>query len=178
MTNLWILSGDGGRRILNVISETLQYDLIISSSDWVHEFTEIMRIGKFIIFEIPMITNIEYSGNDELKGSLNAVNNLKIFIQKGEWRQVMKESRESFEILRNEKIIEKYFNSTHSKEAINEFSKTMNALFQYTSKFIHPLNRSGEVKDEETPHREDAYFVYLTTVGAFNSLTSKLKRIQ
>lgn len=175
-TNLWILSGEGGREFLKLRDQSFEVKDKISSSDWVQKFAPVFKIGRVMLIEMPLTEALDENINEKIKLCHEGLNDILELVRKAEWVQVMKKSRELFEILNNKKLIKLAYSKSHSSEAIDSFHIAMKALFDYSSKFVHVLTRGKEIKDEEIPNKEDAYFVYFMLSASLNSFTSKLSR--
>jgi len=53
INNRWIISGRGDPIFLAMAKRTLEKELIISSSDWIHDYSPKLELGEFFIVEIP-----------------------------------------------------------------------------------------------------------------------------
>lgn len=53
--------------------------------------------------------------------------------------------------------------------------KAIKSLFDFTSKYAHVTDRTGNIKPYPNAKKEDAYFVYTLSIGLLNMINSKIQ---
>jgi hypothetical protein len=98
---------------------------------------------------------------------------------RGDWSNVMKESRPVIELLRDKQLVQDTLqNANFPQEAIDQFQLLIKSAFDYASKFIHKIsNQHGKQVIPPIPvQREDALFMYSLCVNGLHVLVQKTHR--
>jgi len=180
-SNLWVLSGNGGRAFLK--RETLQKSLIvtINSSDWVHDYSSLWNGTQYLVIELPqpeVLTSsaqLEERVNTAIAAAKRASENL----LKGEWNDVLEDLRPVWELLRNEANVHDLLSRDgYPPDAITAFNESIKFQFEFASKFVHSLDRAGKkVLPAIQAKREDAYVCYSFAMSLLNLVSRKAVRL-
>lgn len=160
----------------------------IEQSDWVANFAPKLGIGSFLLLELNIAEN-DVSGfwKDLTKLLRSNILEMEKSIRLGEWKKTIEYSRQFFDGLniknnRNtnapfeNRLKEILLAEQHNEEGINDLLKAIKSLFDFTSKYVHPKDRSGIVKPYPNAGKEDAYLVYTLSIGLFNLITTKIQK--
>lgn len=171
---------------LNIVREHSRVS--IEQSDWVANFAPKLGIGKFLLLELSIAQNDVTDFWKELTDLLKSnILEMERCIRLGEWKKAIEYSRQFFDGLniknnRNtnapfeNKLKEVLLAEQHNDEGINDLLKAIKSLFDFTSKYVHPKDRSGLVKPYPNAGKEDAYLVYTLSIGLFNLITTKIQK--
>jgi hypothetical protein len=162
-------------------------DIVIPSSDWTHDFLPAFGKGKYIVLEIPQpdITNGSSLVNEKINIAINSIPKMQKELLSGEWSEVIEKSRPIWELV-NEKASDSTPTELHdylsrsglSDDAIGHFTKSISELFQFSSKFIHRMDKSGKnINPEIIASKEDAYLIYSLCLNVVNLITCKIKKL-
>ncbi|MBI4337853.1 MAG: hypothetical protein HY683_08525 [Chloroflexi bacterium] len=175
----WVLSGDTSPVFLNVDCHPYDQNLTIASSDWVHDFAPTLGIGRFLVAELPVFEKSPPAGQlgQRLTKAVEAMREMREKLQDGEWDEVVEKARPVVELLKHndfrdflaEKLV-------YPQDAVDELWKSLDALFQFTSKFHHPTTKQGAVRQTLTATKEDAYLVYSLSLGLANLIGRKVAK--
>jgi hypothetical protein len=172
----------------NFAKQTLSYT--IRSSDWVNDFQSLMGLGKFLIVEIPQPGTEDLSGfgkeslevelRNRLDKAINILQAMESELNKGNWGDVVGDSRNLIELFRKPSEIKEYIKemiatttSIDSGKA-SSFTESIDKLFGYASDLHHIVNDAGKMKTEVyTGGKEDAYMVYMLSTSLVNLLRRK-----
>jgi len=191
-SNMWILSGNGGPTFIKLQYENFKKTVTIPSSDWIHDYSPVFQIGKFSVFEYLLPDYIEGSESIEerLNESINAIKKMEEHITKGEWNDVIEDSRPVWELIRKESDIKDLLKRDgYTEDAINDlFGYTdsngnkhegcLNSLFNFASKFHHKLDKQQKkVQPDIKASKEDAYLIYATSMNVVNMISKKMQRL-
>ncbi len=179
-TNMWILSGDSGPTFIEIRNNNFKNKVTISSSDWIHDYCPVFQIGRFSVFEYLLPEYVEGSGSIEerLSGSIDAIKNMEYDMIKGEWNRVIEDSREVWELLRDQDEIKDLLTRDGCTEpAATDLNKSIKELFNYSSKFHHKEDREKKIMLEIKASKEDAYLIYATSMAMVNLISKKMQRL-
>ena len=179
--NMWILSGNGGPDLINTVNKKYSNQVTIPSSDWVHDYCPVFQIGKFAVFEylLPEYTEGTGSIEERLNASINSIQKMENNIIKGEWNEVIEDSRAISELLRNqEEIKELLLRDGYSEQAFEDLNKSIKELFNFSSKFHHKEDRGKKIMPEIKASKEDAYLIYSLSMNLVNLISKKFQRLQ
>ena len=179
-TNMWILSGDGSPAFIEIRNNNLKNKVTIRSSDWIHDYCPVFQIGKFSVFEYLLPDYIEGSGSIEerLSGSIDAIKNMEYNMIRGEWTEVIKDSRVVWELLRNQgEIKDLLMGDGYTESAFTDLNESLKQLFNYSSKFHHREDREKKMMPEIKASKEDAYLIYATSMTIVNLISKKMQRL-
>jgi hypothetical protein len=179
-TNMWILSGDGGPTFIEIRNNNLKNKVTISSSDWIHDYCPVFQIGRFSVFEYLLPDYIEGSESMEerLNESINTIQKMEYNMIRGEWNEVIEDSRTVWELLRNQdKIKDLLMRDGYTEPAVTDLNKSIKELFNYSSKFHHREDREKKIMPEIKASKEDAYLMYATSMAIVNLISKKMQRL-
>lgn len=179
-TDMWLLSGEGQPAFIEVRDNNFKMDINIASSDWIHDFCPIFQIGKFSIFEYLLPAYIVGSGSleERLNEAINAIKKMEGKILEGEWDEVIDESRPICELLRNEKEIKDLMvRDGYNEQAFMDLNGSIKNLFNFSSKFIHRLDKDKKIMPEIKASKEDAYLIYSLCINLVNLISKKMQRL-
>lgn len=180
-TNMWILSGNSGPEFIKTKNEKFTNRVIIPSSDWIHDYCPVFQIGKFAVFEylLPEYTEGTGSIEERLNESINSIQKMENNIIKGEWNEVIENSRAVWELLRNqEEIKDLLIKDGYSEQAFENLNKSIKELFNFSSKFHHKEDRGKRIMPEIKASKEDAYLIYSLSMNLVNLISKKFQRLQ
>ncbi|WP_339695950.1 hypothetical protein [uncultured Marixanthomonas sp.] len=158
----------------------------VEQSDWVTNFAPKLGIGSFLLLELNVAeNNVSDFWKDLTQLLKSSILEMERNIRLGEWKKTIEYSRQFFDGLniknnRNtdapfeKKLKEVLIAEQHNEEGINNLLKAIKSLFDFTSKYVHPKDRSGIVKPYPNAGKEDAYLVYTLSIGLFNLINSKI----
>ena len=179
--NMWILSGNSGPEFIRTINKKFTNIVTISSSDWIHDYCPVFQIGKFAVFEylLPEYTEGTGSIEERLNESINSIQKMENNIIKGEWNEVIENSRAVWELLRNQEEIEDLLiRDGYSEQAFENLNKSIKELFNFSSKFHHKEDRGKRIMPEIKASKEDAYLIYSLSMNLVNLISKKFQRLQ
>jgi hypothetical protein len=179
-TNMWILSGDSGPAFIEIRNNNFKNKVTIRSSDWIHDYCPVFQIGRFSVFEYLLPEYMEGSGSIEerLSGSIDAIKNMEYNMIRGEWTEVIKDSRVVWELLRNQgEIKDLLMGDGYTEPAFTNLNESLKQLFNYSSKFHHREDREKKMMPEIKASKEDAYLIYATSMAIVNLISKKMQRI-
>ncbi|MFH1227000.1 MAG: hypothetical protein V1701_03730 [Planctomycetota bacterium] len=155
--------------------------ITIGSGDWVHDYCPIFQIGKFSVFEylMPDYTEGSESLGEKLNKAIDTIKKMEGNIIKGEWAGAIEDSRPVMELLRNETEIKDLLTRDgYTDQAYNSFNDGIKKLFDFSSKFIHPLDiNSKKLMPDTKAYKEDAYLIYALSVHIVNLISKKMQRL-
>ena len=179
---MWILSGNSGPEFIKTINKKFTNRVTISSSDWIHDYCPVFQIGKFAVFEylLPEYTEGTGSIEERLNTSISAIKKMEENILKGEWNEVIEDSRAIWELLRDhDEIKDLLIKDGYTPQASDDLDKTIKQLFSFTSKFIHQEEIGNrKIMPEMKASKEDAYLIYSLSMNLVNLISKKLQRLQ
>lgn len=181
-TNMWVLSGDGGRTFLE--RETLHHTatVTISSGDWLHDFATPWRATRYIVIELPQPELLTSTSNIEqrVNAAIDAARNATASLSKGEWNEVVEDLRPVWELLRNEADIKGLLElDGYTSEAIKAFNDSVKAQFDLASKFAHRTDQTGKrVIPEIRASKEDSFLCYAFAMSLLNLVSRKVARLR
>lgn len=178
--NLWLISGDSDATFLEIRDWPQQIPIEIAASDWVQDFAPQLGIGRFVIAELPLLSPVAMG--DEFAGRLNealkALQEMEDELKPGEWNEAIGKSRPVAELLRHEDMIKSILGKHgYSEEAANSLVNGVKCLFDYSSKFLHRVEKDGKtIAPEIKAEKEDAYLIYSLSVSLLNLLAQKARK--
>ena len=179
--NMWILSGNSGPEFIKTINKKFTNRVTISSSDWIHDYCPVFQIGKYAVFEylLPEYTEGTGSIEERLNASINSIQKMENNIIKGEWNEVIEDSRAVSELLRNqEEIKDLLLRDGYSEQAFEDLNKSIKELFNFSSKFHHKEDRGKRIMPDMKASKEDAYLIYSLSMNLVNLISKKFQRLQ
>ena len=167
-------------------------NFIIPQSSWIQEYSESLKIGKFLILElnIPENDNIKHDWSEEINRAINNLLRVEAFIKEGKWYDAIESSRKISELfkfkindgrnkidpVKKEKLKELFTNANLSNSGFDELCSLIENLFNFISKFEHEKDVQGNWLPTPVPQKEDAYFVYSISVALVNMISNKIKK--
>ena len=176
----WFLSGENGSAFLEFRAENLKKNIIVSSSNWIHDFCPVFDLGRYFIYECPLPEIEEGSGSaaERLKAAIDAAKEMRDYLIKCEWNAVIEKSRSIWELLRNQDEIKDLLVSDgYTEEAFEDINHSLRRLFDFSSKFHHRQDRDRRIMPEIKASKEDADLVYTLAVGIINLVSKKISRL-
>lgn len=177
---LWILSTDD-LGLVEMKTEEFNIDHQISSSDWIQDYCPVFELGRYFVFEylLPDFEDGSGSIEERLNAAINAVKEMKEYLISCEWNGLIEKSRSVMELIRNqEEIIQLLKDDGYTEQAASDLNNAIKNLFDFTSKFIHSVDRAGnELNPDIQASKEDAYFVYTLCVTLVNLISKKRNRL-
>ncbi len=180
-SNMWILSGDSGPTFIELHKRFFKEQKIISSSDWIHDFCPEFQIGKFFVFEYPLLDYLKGldSIEERLNNSINSLKKMEKSIIDGDWNKVIEDSRGISEILKNyDEIKDLFIRDGYTEEAFENLNESIKNLFNFSSKFHHKLDQSKKkITGEIKASKEDAYLIFTISTTLVNLISKKIQRL-
>jgi hypothetical protein len=188
LTQIASLENLQGNDLIRLDIERKHSRVAIEQSDWVANYSPKLGIGNFLLLELSIAENDVSDFWKELVELLKSnILEMERSIRLGEWKKTIEYSRQFFDGLniknkRNanapfeDKLKEVLIAEQHNEEGINDLLKAIRSLFDFTSKYVHPKDRLGNVKPYPNSGKEDAYLVYTLSIGLFNLITTKIQK--
>lgn len=173
--------------LVSVNIESKSKRIIIEQSDWVTNFSPKLGIGNFLLLELNIAKpNISEFWKEIIELLTKNVLEMEKSIRLGEWKKTMEYSRQFFDGLNikntrqtnapfEDELRKILIEEQHNDEGITDLLKAIRSLFDFTSKYVHPKDRSGMVKPYPNAKKEDAYLVYTLSIGLLNLIGSKIQ---
>lgn len=160
-----------------------EISVTIKSSDWIHDFCPAFGIGKFLVYDFPIVDLENQLNNNLSERILKASESIKKMekdFQSGEWNDLIQNSRSVIELFskNTEDLKQLLVNEGYSIEAINSFiDKGLSGIFDLAGKFIHTMDKSKEnLNPSINANKEDAMLIYSLSVNLVNMFSKKIKR--
>ena len=161
----------------------------IEQSDWLKNYAPIFGIGEFLIIEFSkqnIITNNDFRKGwfEKIERSKKRLNEMENHLLEGKWDKVIEDSRKIWDIFKvydankkmRQEFSELFETNNYSDSGQEEFLKSIWHLHEFSSKFVHDKDKRGEnLNPIPTPQKEDAYFMYLWSMGFVNLINEKVK---
>ncbi|MBT9166585.1 MAG: hypothetical protein DDT25_01276 [Chloroflexi bacterium] len=194
--NLRILVWPSRGSLLEMNSTTASLAYTIKVNDWLYDFAPVLGLGRFLVLEIlkpdiAMVKPSELSAEvkeflERLERARGILDQMDKDLLSGEWREVVKKSREFWELFLKESdqlnvksFIKEFISGTtglNEKQGENVLG-VAGRLYGYASDlFIHPIDKASGVKEIFTGGKEDAYLSYTLAASFLNMLLSKFKK--
>ncbi len=115
-----------------------------------------------------------------------AVDEMRTAIRQHDWKKALIFSRGVFEPLKfngnqslrvrlKEELKALFRHQQHDDNAFNTWYEGVLSFFDYSSKFVHILDRQGDYMLQPVCTREDAYLIYGLAISTLNLLFSKVR---
>jgi len=181
-----LLAAQDSGEILELQYQNVGKWLTITSSDWAQNYCPILGVGRFVTVDlyVPQLEEAETELDKYLNDAIQTVQKMEKYVHDGEWSNVIEESRKLSEVLRekNNKLIDQWkellSQSGYQKDSLDKFYSMLENLFQFSSKFVHRIDFDKNLRDQVKVEKEDAYFVYTTSIGLVNLLSRKVKEFK
>jgi len=162
--------------------------IFIEQSDWINNFSHKLGIGKFMLVELE-VPNYEVPDFwNKLFELLRAnVADMEMCIRSGDWQKTMLYARKFYDNIKigdkkkghkefRDELNKKMTKLQHSEKGIQNLYDGIWKFFEFTSKFIHDKDTEGNNYEVlPIPSKEDAYFVYVLSIGLLGLLGKKLQ---
>ena len=180
LTDMYLISGDGTRDFLETTTVKFEKDLVIAASDWVQDYVPALGIGRSLSMELPMPEELVLPDpvRERFKVATDDLNKMLNDYKRGEWIDLIEDSRGIYELLKDEKLVRDLLTSDgYPSEAIDDICKCLKSLWDFTSKFHHHLGKGKEkLIPELKPSKEEAELIYALSLTLVNLLARKAMR--
>ncbi len=179
-TNLWLISGNSEPIFLEIRDEFQEIPVEIAASDWVQDFAPQLGLGRFVIAELPLpspvVVGEEFA--EWLNEAIKALPEMEEKVKECEWNEVIEKSRPVSELLRHEGMINSILSKHgYTEEAASSLLNAIKGLYDYSSKFIHRVDKDGRtILPEIKAEKEDAYLIHSLSTSLVNLLTQKIRK--
>lgn len=156
----------------------LNHKFTIKSSDWINDYCPVFNLGRYKVFEIPLIDKFE--GEHEiikhLRAAVESLDFIEDAMNNGDWNSVIKESRPVWELFRDREQFTKLLKANDLNQITSQsFNSLMESCFDFASKFIHRKARgSKEVSAINNASKEEAQFIYSMAFSIVNLIGKKI----
>lgn len=174
---------------LTLVVSRIKTNLRISEPTWLKTCAPYFEIGNFLLLElrIPDRLNSNEFWAELYQALINNVSDMEGYIHKGDWENVLRSARRFFENIKiadlkpgNSKYFEEFqklmFADGHSIEGVENLHTAIWQLFEFTSKYVHEKDKTGNLKPPLVTSKEDAYFAFSICVGLLNLLGRKISK--
>ena len=162
----------------------------ISQSDWIQYYATQLGIGEFILLElrIPEFLNTNSDWYEEVNRAINSLERMKSDIVRCDWNSVIEQSRKFFEIfyvrpgnnkpdvLQKKEKLKKLFDSSNiSDETFDYLLNGISNFFDFSSKYVHELDRKLNFNPVISPRKENAYFIFTHCSNFLKMVIAKIR---
>lgn len=150
--------------------------VIISSSDWIHDFCPQLNNKRYLVFEIPEPKTIKNKYRKKLNEAIASLTYMSEARLECDWNKVIEKSRPVWELIRNDAEIKKLLISDGlNEETIISYNKLVASLFDFSSKFIHRISKSAtkDLMIQNAASKEDAELIYSISFSIVSMLSRK-----
>ena len=169
---------DNGPGFVSVKTYRTSLQPRIASSDWTHEFAPKFGLGKFAVFELPQ-PEVMGTGSvqERVRLAIDAARSAEDELRAGRWPAACEALRKVWEVIRNDSDLEKLLvKSGYSTAAAASFNEAVAKLFDFSSKFMHITDKSGNpVPPQVKAEKEDAYLLFSTAMSLLNLIAQKAR---
>jgi hypothetical protein len=182
-SNMWILSGNSGPNYLGHRRHALpEIRVTIDLMQWKNAFTEYLKIGKIMVYEFLVPSEIKFSKplKERYDRGQQSLKDMQVQLGYGEWETAIIVSRPIFELFKNFDDFKKVLiDGGYSELAYQDLKNSIVSFFDLLSKIYHGLGK-GKDKDNVNPkipvNKEDAYMVYSFSLSIFQLISQKVIR--
>jgi hypothetical protein len=178
--NLWVISGSNEPVFLTIADWEQEIPVTIYASNWIHDFAPQLGLGRFVLAEIPIPSLVKVKGtySKRVDKAFEALQGMEEKIREGEWSEVIEKARPVAELLREKDMVKSILcKHGYHEEAANSLLGTITCLFDYSSKFLHKVDKDGTtIPPEIKAEKEDAYLTYCVSTALVNLLTQKARK--
>jgi hypothetical protein len=168
---------------LGALSSTIwNGSITIPASTWTHDYAPPFGVGRFFTVELPDPRATGAADDKSFEGRLSravrAVDEMAKDVRAGQWTDCVEQSRRVMELLQKPDEVRAVLLADGLTEAAaTELMRVIEGGFYYASKFIHETEKNKtDLSPPLKADKEDAYFVYATSVTLVNLLGRKLSR--
>lgn len=179
-SNMWVLSGDGGRTFIERGRALTPQVVTIRASDWIHDHVAAWKNTKFVLVELPEVELLAGPTKpaERVNAAIESIRKATDNLQRGEWNDVLEDLRPVWELLRNHADVQDLLKRDgYTPEAIDAFNESVNKQFTLASKFIHRIDLGKKVSPEIRANKEDALMCYSFAMTLVNLVTRKALRL-
>lgn len=155
-----------------------QQEYRIPSADWIHDFVPVFQNSKFHVFElpIPQITKKKGDFGKRINLAINSIKEMETAKNNGDWSELVGKSRPVWELIKHRaEIIELLKNDGLSEPATSNYNVLIQALFDFSSKFVHKESKTKELMSNKAD-KEDAELIYTLSVSLLNLISRKMEK--
>lgn len=177
--DMWILSGEGAKVFAEVVTQTFDVWTIIKASDWVQDYAPTLGIGRWLSVELPSPEDIQVPDAIKVRfaAATKSLIEMEADFKRGDWPDLAEGSRAIFELFRDWDVVEKVLLADgYPADAIEEIHSALASLFDFSSKFLHKLDRDKKLKPDLRAYREEAELVLALCVTFVNLFGRKARR--
>jgi hypothetical protein len=180
------------KRELKIDRQQSTNQIEIEQSTWLKKFSSRFGIGEFLIIEFSK-QNIKVGEKgkkawvEKLDRAQTRLSEMETLLSEGKWEKVMETSRKIWDTFKlykentklKEDFKELFEKNNYSDSGLEDFIKSIWHIHDFASKFIHDNDKKGEsLNPIPQPQKEDAYFMYLWTMGFVNLINEKVKGLE
>lgn len=180
------------KRELKIDRSQATNQIEIEQSAWLKKYSSKLGIGEFLIIEfskqnIKVNAKAKKNWADKLDRAQTRLGEMETLLSEGKWEKVMETSRKIWDTFKlykeNTKLKEDFKDlfdkNNYSDSGLDDFVKSIWHIHDFASKFIHDNDKKGEnLNPIPRPQKEDAYFMYLWTMGFVNLINEKVKGLE
>jgi len=177
--DMWVLSGEGSKVFAEVILQGFDVWAIVKASDWIQDYAPTLGIGRSIWMELPSPEHLQVS--DPLKArfaaATKALTDMETDYRRGDWPDLLEDSRAISELFRDWDMLEKLLIADgYSTDAVGKIQASLAALFDFSSKFLHKLDKDKKLAPDLRAYREEAELVLALSMTFVNLFARKARR--
>ncbi len=180
-SDLWVLSGDGGRTFMERGRSVSGQVVTIRGSDWVHDYLAGWKQTRFVVVELPEAEILANPLNvaERVNAAIASIKKAAANVERGEWNDVLEDLRPVWELLRNDADIQGMLKRDgYTDEAVSAFNESVKQQFALASKFVHRTDPTGrKVSPEIRANKEDAMMCYSFALSLVNLISRKTHRL-
>jgi hypothetical protein len=170
-----------GPGIGEVATELVTLRVVIHSSDWAHDYAPAFGVGRFTVVELPVLDAPVAAGHtlsEKLARAAGAVSEMTGDIRAGDWTDCVEHSRSVMELLKTSRADVKALlvQDGLSDAAAEDLLNSVQAGFDFASKFIHEAGPDRKLNPALVARKEDAYYVYAASTGLVDLVARKVAR--
>jgi hypothetical protein len=182
-SDLWVLSGDSGRKFIEVEALPFTGSVRIPSSDWLHGYAAAWNTTRFVVVELPQADVLAPAPTpgvaERVNKAIDSAKKASENVARGEWSDVLEDLRGVWELLRKDgEIASLLQRDGYTPDAVEAFTKSVEHQFALASKFMHSLDRDKKtVRPEIRASKEDALVCYSFAMSLLNLVARKTLRL-
>lgn len=179
-SNNWLISGRNSSEFLRVETQIQELEFRIPAEDWRLDFAPTLGIGKHVIAELPVAAlpkSIDGELSERLGRCIESLRKMEGEFRQGEWEEVVKGARPIAELMRANDFWSVFqARLGYPADAAEEFRRIVNSIFQFTSKPLHETQHTGDLRQQISIGKEDAYLVFSVSVSLINLVLRKIAK--
>lgn len=177
--DMWVLSGEGGKVFGEVIVQGFDTWTVIKASDWIQDYAPTLGIGRSIWMELPSPEHLQVSDSLKVRfaAATKALIDMEADYRRGDWPDLLEDSRAISELFRDWDALEKLLIADgYGPDAVGKIQASLAALFAFSSKFLHKLDKDKKLAPELRAYREEAELVLALSMTFVNLFARKARR--